>query len=681
MASVDPGAQVQPHVLLERLVRRATSDGLQACIEPEAAEALLLETEAASSLFDEVQVVYAVCSLAAKLVSIGGSDGVLSEMPVAAAVRDGLQSLAELLAPAPAGSAVLCADTSYFDAHARAALQAVGEDIDLLAAQLFVTLLRVQDAFACVRGASKVQQAAGKEILRHYRAVQGVAIWALELLARLVGYDQVTSRTLWEWTNGDPFCIFILTRDLLSLGTKSSCGAACAPGPGTALDLILGTEHDGTDALPREVWRLQEIIREAVLGLASPDVAFLLGSHQEQTTDNVDITERNRVLDMHRAILAVAAVDCDVVGVLICQLEPGQTHSSGMHCAKAVAFLAILVQLGVSTLAPAREAAQHFIASIARHTSMLWELLRGVLKHVVFNRVGLRLFLKDCVTLSQMIPAQKDDMSRFVKRCLRVQVADSSEPLLLEDAKALALLVTCAANCRLVPCGDGLATVLLGSEPDFISKLVAELNRWREPTNDDDDDDSVDRLVPWLNLVGTNVASAPDVASESSDDDDFFRQARQTTREFQKEAPQVRRRTLDDLSSDSEGEQANVISPPEDEPEPSPPPPPAPPLSSPEVVPESRAPAASAAPGGLRALLPEAPAELRCALDGKLLADPVRSPQGYVFERASLALALAANGERCPLTGEPLSLSACTRDPKIRLKVVQWVRDSRRMQR
>lgn len=78
--------------------------------------------------------------------------------------------------------------------------------------------------------------------------------------------------------------------------------------------------------------------------------------------------------------------------------------------------------------------------------------------------------------------------------------------------------------------------------------------------------------------------------------------------------------------------------------------------------------------GGLRDVVLHAPRELRCALDGKLLCDPVVSPGGLAFERTALARWLQKNGPRCPVTGVPLQLEDCVRSPEIRRKVTDWVR-------
>jgi len=79
----------------------------------------------------------------------------------------------------------------------------------------------------------------------------------------------------------------------------------------------------------------------------------------------------------------------------------------------------------------------------------------------------------------------------------------------------------------------------------------------------------------------------------------------------------------------------------------------------------------------LRDLLQGAPPNLCCSIDKKLLVDPIRSPHGHVFERSVLSHWLASNGGYCPVTGESLTLHACTRDAVVRQEARTWVRQQR----
>ncbi|KAF4718189.1 hypothetical protein FOZ63_008942, partial [Perkinsus olseni] len=57
--------------------------------------------------------------------------------------------------------------------------------------------------------------------------------------------------------------------------------------------------------------------------------------------------------------------------------------------------------------------------------------------------------------------------------------------------------------------------------------------------------------------------------------------------------------------------------------------------------------------------LVNAPAELKCALDGKIMTNPVRSPYGHVFEKKTLEKWFDSCGEVCPITEKPLSIDDC----------------------
>merc|ERR1712087_982235 len=91
-------------------------------------------------------------------------------------------------------------------------------------------------------------------------------------------------------------------------------------------------------------------------------------------------------------------------------------------------------------------------------------------------------------------------------------------------------------------------------------------------------------------------------------------------------------------------------------------------------------PAASSNPS-LRELCHGAPKELCCAIDGKLLMDPVRSPHGHVFERSTLIRTLARTHGCCPLIGLPLVVEDCERAGDVRLSAARWIRQVKPKQR
>jgi len=85
---------------------------------------------------------------------------------------------------------------------------------------------------------------------------------------------------------------------------------------------------------------------------------------------------------------------------------------------------------------------------------------------------------------------------------------------------------------------------------------------------------------------------------------------------------------------------------------------------------------AASARQGLESILADAPPEFRCSYDGKLLVDPVRTPNGHIFERSTLSRLLAIQG-LCPITNTQLDIRQCQRDVELRQRIVQWVRQSR----
>lgn len=73
----------------------------------------------------------------------------------------------------------------------------------------------------------------------------------------------------------------------------------------------------------------------------------------------------------------------------------------------------------------------------------------------------------------------------------------------------------------------------------------------------------------------------------------------------------------------------------------------------------------------------DAPDELRCAIDGKLMAVPLASPHGHVFEHETLVRWLSSCGSICPITGKPLREEDCEPAVEIQQKVLDWVKAAR----
>uniref|UniRef100_A0A0G4IDP7 U-box domain-containing protein n=1 Tax=Chromera velia CCMP2878 TaxID=1169474 RepID=A0A0G4IDP7_9ALVE len=69
----------------------------------------------------------------------------------------------------------------------------------------------------------------------------------------------------------------------------------------------------------------------------------------------------------------------------------------------------------------------------------------------------------------------------------------------------------------------------------------------------------------------------------------------------------------------------------------------------------------------------DAPEEYRCSLDGKLMTDPVVSPYGSVFERATIERWLETCGSVCPLTDRPLHPEDLRLDRDLKKTISDWI--------
>lgn len=70
----------------------------------------------------------------------------------------------------------------------------------------------------------------------------------------------------------------------------------------------------------------------------------------------------------------------------------------------------------------------------------------------------------------------------------------------------------------------------------------------------------------------------------------------------------------------------------------------------------------------------EIPQEFRCAISLKLMKEPMRSPFGHVFDKASIEAWFRDFGQRCPLTGEALSFTDLEKDEQLEQRIREWKR-------
>jgi len=71
-------------------------------------------------------------------------------------------------------------------------------------------------------------------------------------------------------------------------------------------------------------------------------------------------------------------------------------------------------------------------------------------------------------------------------------------------------------------------------------------------------------------------------------------------------------------------------------------------------------------------LLCEGPEAYRCTIDGRLCSEPVRTPEGVLYERSSILSWLAWN-KVCPLTGSPLAAASLVEDTEVMESLGEWV--------
>ncbi len=66
------------------------------------------------------------------------------------------------------------------------------------------------------------------------------------------------------------------------------------------------------------------------------------------------------------------------------------------------------------------------------------------------------------------------------------------------------------------------------------------------------------------------------------------------------------------------------------------------------------------------------PKEYLCAINGHVMQDPVRSPSGIVYEKATIELWLSTRGSICPISHEPLTKDDLVEDKDLRNKIKRY---------
>mmetsp|Transcript_16968 Transcript_16968/g.36531 ORF Transcript_16968/g.36531 Transcript_16968/m.36531 type:complete len:737 (+) Transcript_16968:131-2341(+) len=70
----------------------------------------------------------------------------------------------------------------------------------------------------------------------------------------------------------------------------------------------------------------------------------------------------------------------------------------------------------------------------------------------------------------------------------------------------------------------------------------------------------------------------------------------------------------------------------------------------------------------------DCPEEMRCAIDGKVMTNPVRSPYGHCFEKKTLERYFATCGSICPITDKPLRLEDCQPDAEMKKTIIKFLK-------
>jgi len=384
---------------------------------------------------------------------------------------------------------------------------------------------------------------------------------------------------------------------------------------------VLSIECTGCDPssipIPEEISNLQSSVLTAVMDFASPCVVL----STETGNDAVPITAWNAVVATHRTEMAKAAVLCHIPEQLLATIgHAGPAHGPGL-----ASLLVALLQpeLAVPDLGPdlgscfqdAKAATERLSQELQRLADPLWQLLAGV-PAALGNFMPAK-FAHDCADLAYFAAPPAAELERFLQCC---------EPCLADPATLLALCFM-ASNAGMEPGTSSLASGLANLDPEACLRLGNRVENWRGPVH-------MARFVPWAAAIETAAPATPPSHERCM---------------AQIEA--TARKAVSDLT-------AAVVA-----------------AAASRSWPQQNSNDGTCS--SLRAMIDGAPFEFRCAIDSRLMLDPVRSPQGHTFERSSLAKALTSKDGKCPVSGEPLALDACTRDPQLRRRIVRWVREQR----
>jgi hypothetical protein len=70
----------------------------------------------------------------------------------------------------------------------------------------------------------------------------------------------------------------------------------------------------------------------------------------------------------------------------------------------------------------------------------------------------------------------------------------------------------------------------------------------------------------------------------------------------------------------------------------------------------------------------DCPDDMRCAIDGKVMTNPIRSPYGHCFEKKTLEKWVSNCGSTCPITSKLLRIEECQPDAEMKKRIVKFLR-------
>lgn len=385
---------------------------------------------------------------------------------------------------------------------------------------------------------------------------------------------------------------------------------------------LLALNPDTAQGLPHDAADIHGTALNAVCGLTAPELAFPHADGSEEES----IEQQNRLLHCYLEILCAATVETGLLEALLpAALASAQRDLAlgrpSTHGWRVLALLAALM-LEADAAEPSAEDPSppplRFREMLIQRADQLGSLLEAVLASGCEEPVRLKELVVSCAILSAGLAAHR-------------------LPDCQDDGFTLACRMLLATGLDLC-CGQG---------PDVATLLVALATM---AANVGDLEISRARLLELIS--GLHM------------DDRRRARARLTRKDRMRLPVHGGPATLLELFP----VEAAVAAGSEDITAPAQTLPPAAPTMEP-----SRAPLM-----GLRDIVQNAPKDFRCALDGKLLCDPVVSPAGMVFERSTLISWLQKHGPQCPITGGPLQVEDCKRSSEIRRKAAGWARAATR---